>query len=156
MLRRRLDEQGSVIPYTRHLHASLRDFVDCRILCTFSKIPAAAGIARSSQLSSPLPRQTVQYDLAGATARPSSPLYPSPPVSQGRAPCWVGSLCGLRALWRRHHILKGHALWSQRTYAQMYIIVWKLQCIVLCTVLCTACAPGGGRYTVLMAFNPPP
>jgi hypothetical protein len=68
------------------------------ILCTFSNIRAAAAadIARSSQQSSPLQGQAVQYDNAGSTARPSQykswSLHPSPPAAQGRTPCWTISL----------------------------------------------------------------
>jgi hypothetical protein len=46
---------------------SFRDFAHVGILCTFSNI-TAAGIARSSQLSSSLAGQAVQYVMAGGTA----------------------------------------------------------------------------------------
>ncbi len=63
----------------------MRDSGDVGVLCTFGDIrvpaAAAAGIARSSQLSSALPGRW--YDIAGGTARPStvqiSSLHPSPP-----------------------------------------------------------------------------
>jgi hypothetical protein len=53
---------------------SLLDFGDVVVFCVHFVIiqpAAAAGIARSSQQSSSLPGQAVQYDMAGDTARPS-------------------------------------------------------------------------------------
>jgi hypothetical protein len=81
-------------------------FWSCRgaVLCTFSKIPAAAaaGIARSLQLSSSLAGQAVQYVMAGGTACPSqySSSTPLPsPSAIGSAWRREGSiLCGLRPL----------------------------------------------------------
>ncbi len=59
-------------------------------------IPTAAGNARNSQLSSPLPRQAVQSVMSGGTVRPSqyilSPLHPYPPARQGSTPCQAASL----------------------------------------------------------------
>ncbi len=128
--------------YTKGRHlSSLRHFGDCRVLCTFSKIPAAAaaGIAIEQVLA-----------RAGGTVRLGRRYGPPITVQtlfsrygHGKAPCWVGSLCGLRSLWRRHHITKGHALWIQRTFAQMYVIVWKLQCIV--PVYCVLRVPLGRK-----------
>ncbi len=66
--------------------------------CVLIQHAAAAGIARSFQLSSPLAGQAVQYFMAkaGGTARlsqfKSTPLRPSPPAMQGRTPCWVKAL----------------------------------------------------------------
>ncbi len=51
---------------------SLRDFGHVGFLCTFSTVlsaAAAAGNARSSQLSSSLAGHTVQYVMAGGMAR---------------------------------------------------------------------------------------
>ncbi len=89
--------QRAVILYIEsRLLPSLRDF---SVLCTYSKIivpAAAAGISRSSQMSSSLPGQAVRYNAAGGTARPLHykclPLHPSPSARQDRTPCWVGSL----------------------------------------------------------------
>jgi hypothetical protein len=68
------------------------------VLCVLIHAAATAGIARSSQLSSSLAGQAVQYvkAKAGSTAclsqYKSSPLRPSPPARQGRTPCWVKAL----------------------------------------------------------------
>ncbi len=67
-------DQGAIIMYMdcRPL-PSLRHFGHVSVLCTFRYKPAGAtaGIARSSQLSSSLAGQAVQYVMAGGTARPS-------------------------------------------------------------------------------------
>ncbi len=111
-----------------------------RVLCTFRKIPAAAGIARSSQLSSSSPGQAVQYDLAGGTARPSQ-YSPSISLQLVRAGRRFGSaIYGLRALWNDDRFRKDmHYGFRGRSH----------MCILLCGnysalywVLCTACAPG--------------
>ncbi len=62
--------KGPVILYieSRPL-PSLRGFMDVGVLCTFINI-AAAGIARSSQLSSPLPGQVVQYNMQAVRVLP--------------------------------------------------------------------------------------
>jgi hypothetical protein len=49
----------------------LRDFSHDGVFCTFSHIPAVAGIVRSSQLSSPLGEKAVQYVMADGMVRPS-------------------------------------------------------------------------------------
>ncbi len=73
---------------------SLRDLGDAGVLCTFSNAPAAAaaaGIARSSQLSSwAAPYLGKRY----YTRQPQylAPLHPSTPAMQGKTSCWVGSL----------------------------------------------------------------
>jgi hypothetical protein len=72
----------------------MRDFDDVGVLCTFNSIPAlaaAAGIARSSQLSSSLSGRGIQYDMARPTQN-KSPLHSSPPARQGRTLCWFVSL----------------------------------------------------------------
>jgi hypothetical protein len=84
---------------------SWRDFGDVGAWCTFSKKPAAVGIARSSELSGPLARAGSQYDMAGGTARPSQLKNhrPSTALLQlGRAGRRYGSvLCGLLPLCAR-------------------------------------------------------
>ncbi len=77
--------------------SALCNFSDFGVLCTFSNIAAAAAaaMARSSQLHSPLSGLAVQYDIAMGI-RPtqhSTNLRPSTPLLQGnRTPRWVGSL----------------------------------------------------------------
>ncbi len=103
--------QGAIISYMEYRPlpslCDLTDFSQVGILCTFSNITAAAaaGIARSSQLSSFLAGQAVQYIMAGGPVRHGRrygppitvriidpPPHPSPPAGQGRTPCWVNSL----------------------------------------------------------------
>jgi hypothetical protein len=62
--------QGAVILYieSRPL-PSLRGFSDVGVLCIFINTPEA-GIVRSSQLSSPLPGQVVQYNMLAIRVLP--------------------------------------------------------------------------------------
>jgi hypothetical protein len=70
------------VPALAFLARFRRDF---GVLFTFSNTPRAAeaAVARSSQLSSPLPEQSLQPAHHSANRRP--------PARQGRTPCWVSS-----------------------------------------------------------------
>jgi hypothetical protein len=61
-----------MVPYLNLDTDTECDFNDVGVLCTFSHMSAyEAGIARSSQLGSPLLPQAVRYVMAGGTARVS-------------------------------------------------------------------------------------
>jgi hypothetical protein len=72
---------------------SLRYFGHVGFLFNILAAAAKVGNCFSSQLSSSLAGQAVQYGMAGGTEYKSShPTHPSPPARQGRTPCWVNSL----------------------------------------------------------------
>ncbi len=95
--------QGAVLLYTESRPLpSLSDFSDVGVLCTFINI-AAAGIARSSQLSSPLPVQLVQYNMQAVRVLPvqysTHHRLPNPVLQLGKPGRRVGPiLYGLRPL----------------------------------------------------------
>ncbi len=72
---------------------TVHDSGEVGVSCTFSNVPAA-GIARSSQLSSSLPGQAVRYVMAGSTARLSQ--YTSQSWTERRVGLF---LYGLWPLW---------------------------------------------------------
>ncbi len=99
-----LSNQGAVILYAE---PSLCNNSDVGVLCTFSNMvaaAAAAGIARSSQLHSPLSGQAVQYTrwqgVYGPPITVRIIIHPTPFLQLGRAGRRVGSLLYvLRPLW---------------------------------------------------------
>ncbi len=136
---------SSVTPYTESCSLpSLSDFGDCRVLCTFNKIPAAAGIVRSSQLSSPLPGQAVQQDLAGGTARPSQ-YSPSISLQLVRAGRRVGSvLYPAFGLYGDDTVLRNdmHYVESEDVRTN---VCYCMEITVYCTVYCVLRVPLGRK-----------
>ncbi len=113
---------------------SLLDFGDVgafSVLCTFSNI-SAAGIVRTSQLSSPLPGRAVRnFDImTGGGACPSCykslPLHPSPFLQLGRAGRRVGSVpCGFTShLHTRYGSMLETDAGSERSSFQIRPLSW--------------------------------
>jgi hypothetical protein len=89
------------------LPPSLPDVGDVGALRTFSNKPAAAdGIARSSQLSSPMPRHALDV-MAGGAARPVQ-IVTSPPLSSSQAgqETVLGRFSTAFGLWGGYHLVE--------------------------------------------------